>query len=127
MLAPDSRSPRDAVKDERAGRPPGEDHLALEQEPAAESAERHDGDAAADPRTTIGGRYSVDLRAAPSGAGIAVAYPGRDLRTRDAVTVKTLRLEYRADPEMRARFRREARLLQFLSHPKVIRALHFTV
>jgi serine/threonine protein kinase len=40
--------------------------------------------------------------------------------------VKTLRLEYRGDPEMRARFRREARLLQFLSHPNVIRALAFS-
>ena len=54
------------------------------------------------------------------------SYDGRDLRTRDPVVVKTLRLEYRGDPEMRARFRREARLLQFLSHPNVIRALAFS-
>ena len=55
-----------------------------------------------------------------------MTYEGRDLRTRDPVIVKTLRLEYRGDPEMRARFRREARLLQFLSHPNVIRALAFS-
>ncbi len=78
-----------------------------------------------DPRTTIAGRYAVDLESAPSESGIAVAYRGRDLRTRDPVVVKTLRLEYRGDPQMRARFRREARLLQFLSHPNVIRALTF--
>jgi serine/threonine protein kinase len=81
---------------------------------------------AADPRTTIAGRYSVDLTAAPHESGVAVAYLGRDLRTRDPVTVKTLRLEYRGDPDTRARFRREARLLQFLTHPNVIRALAFT-
>ena len=79
-----------------------------------------------DPRTTIAGRYEVNLEVEPDDAGIAVAYVGRDLRTRAPVTVKTLRLEYRDDPDMRARFRREARLLQFLSHPNVVRALTFT-
>lgn len=79
-----------------------------------------------DPRTTIAGRYAVDLASPGATTGIAVAHLGRDLRTRDAVVVKTLRLEYRGDPEMRARFRREARLLQFLTHPNVIRALTFT-
>jgi tRNA A-37 threonylcarbamoyl transferase component Bud32 len=78
-----------------------------------------------DPRTTIAGRYTVDLESTPSESGIAVAYRGRDLRTREPVVVKTLRLEYRGDPQLRARFRREARLLQFLSHPNVIRALTF--
>ena len=72
---------------------------------------------AADPRITIAGRYAVNLQMPPANAGVAVTYEGRDLRTRDPVVVKTLRLEYRGDPEMRARFRREARLLQFLSHP----------
>jgi serine/threonine-protein kinase len=92
----------------------------------SQSAPRDDLDPpAADPRTTIAGRYAVDLQALPAEAGIAIAYDGRDLRTRDPVIVKTLRLEYRGDPEMRARFRREARLLQFLSHPNVIRALAF--
>jgi len=81
--------------------------------------------ATADPRTTISGRYAVDLQTLPGDAGIAVTYQGRDLRSRDPVVVKTLRLEYRGDPEMRARFRREARLLQFLTHPNVIRALTF--
>jgi serine/threonine protein kinase len=85
-----------------------------------------DDSSAGDPRTTIAGRYEVNLEAEPADAGIAVAYLGRDLRTRAPVTVKTLRLEYRDDPDMRARFRREARLLQFLSHPNVVRALSFT-
>jgi hypothetical protein len=114
------------MTDERTGRPAEEENVAVENESGHEKPERQETAADSDPRTTIGGRYSVDLRATPRGDGIAVAYPGRDLRTRDAVTVKTLRLEYREDPEMRARFRREARLLQFLSHPNVIRALTFT-
>ena len=114
------------MNDERGGGPAGKENLAIEPEPESESAERRDAKEEADPRTTIGGRYAVDLRATPRGDGIAVVYPGRDLRTRDAVIVKTLRLEYRGDPEMRARFRREARLLQFLSHPNVIRALTFS-
>lgn len=104
------------------------DHAETPEEPeAAESAHgAADGAAGGDPRTTIAGRYEVNLEAEPVDAGIAVAYLGRDLRTRAPVTVKTLRLEYRDDPDMRARFRREARLLQFLSHPNVVRALTFT-
>lgn len=98
---------------------------ASNQKDQRESASEPLPEAAADPRTTIAGRYSIDLQSHPDNAGIAVVYQGRDLRTRDPVLVKTLRLEYRGDPEMRARFRREARLLQFLSHPHVIRALTF--
>jgi hypothetical protein len=111
--------------DERAGLDPSTDPADRDD---AESSPREGKRVAAerDPRTTIAGRYNVDLQATPVNAGIAVAYQGRDLRTRDPVLVKTLRLEYRGDPEMRARFRREARLLQFLTHPNVIRALHFS-
>jgi serine/threonine protein kinase len=111
------------MDDRPAGTPPRDrglaDDDAAEPEPDAKAP-------AADPRTTIAGRYSVDLTAAPHESGISVAYLGRDLRTRDPVTVKTLRLEYRGDPETRARFRREARLLQFLTHPNVIRALTYS-
>jgi serine/threonine protein kinase len=113
----------DAVDDERAGTPPSGDP-APEHEP--QESPREDLDHPADPRITVAGRYAVDLQTPPVNAGVAVAYEGRDLRTRDPVVVKTLRLEYRGDPEMRARFRREARLLQFLSHPNVIRALAFS-
>jgi serine/threonine protein kinase len=116
-----------AVDDERAGMPPSGDDPAPDHELQAQEIPREDLDhPAADPRITIAGRYAVDLQTPPASAGVAVAYEGRDLRTRDPVVVKTLRLEYRGDPEMRARFRREARLLQFLSHPNVIRALAFS-
>jgi serine/threonine protein kinase len=114
----------DAVDDERAGTPPRGGDPAPQHEPQDDP--REDLDHPADPRITIAGRYTVDLETPPASAGAAVTYEGRDLRTRDPVVVKTLRLEYRGDPEMRARFRREARLLQFLSHPNVIRALAFS-
>jgi hypothetical protein len=113
-----------AVADERPGTPLVGDEPADPSDPDPEP-DRAPEAAAGDPRTTIAGRYDVDLRTPPTSTGIAVSYQGRDLRTRDPVLVKTLRREYRDDPEMRARFRREARLLQFLSHPNVIRALTF--
>jgi hypothetical protein len=117
----------DTVKDEPAGDAPADDSPADQHQPTSrpQTVDRA-ATAAADPRTTIAGRYTVDLQSPSANAGIAIAYQGRDLRTREPVLVKTLRLEYRGDPEMRARFRREARLLQFLSHPNVIRALHFS-
>lgn len=76
-------------------------------------------------RKTIAGRYEIDLDARLGGGGLAIVYPGQDLRTRRPVALKTLRLEYRNDPETRARFRREARLLAFLAHPNVIRVFDF--
>ncbi|HET7110822.1 MAG TPA: serine/threonine-protein kinase, partial [Gemmatimonadales bacterium] len=114
------------VDDENAGAPPSDAEPADQHDPALDPAQPDAGEPGADPRTTIAGRYAVDLTTPATGSGIAVAHHGRDLRTRNPVVVKTLRLEYRADPEMRARFRREARLLQFLSHPNVIRALTFS-
>jgi predicted Ser/Thr protein kinase len=114
-----------AMLDERAGPNTRVDH-ADSDDPHSDTGEGGQTPASGDPRTTIAGRYSVNLQTTPVNIGIAVAYQGRDLRTRDPVLVKTLRLEYRGDPEMRARFRREARLLQFLSHPNVIRALYFS-
>ena len=123
MLPVLPRDPPSAVNDQRTA-----DQPETPEEPDAPevSSSAPDGAPVGDPRTTIAGRYEVNLEAQPADAGIAVAYLGRDLRTRAPVTLKTLRLEYRDDPDMRARFRREARLLQFLSHPNVVRALTFT-
>ncbi len=77
------------------------------------------------PLTTIAGRYEIDLTAPLGTGGMALVYRGKDLRTRRDVAVKTLRREYRDDPETRARFRREARLLAFLAHPNVVRVFDF--
>ena len=73
----------DAVDDRPAGTPLGGRDPAATHEPApAPGADP----AAGDPRTTIAGRYSVELEQPPVESGISVAYPGRDLRTRDPVT-----------------------------------------
>jgi tRNA A-37 threonylcarbamoyl transferase component Bud32 len=83
------------------------------------------GAAPGDLRTTIAGRYELDLVAPIADGSISLVYRGKDLRTRRDVAVKTLRFEYRHDPETRARFRREARLLAFLAHPNVVRVFDF--
>jgi tRNA A-37 threonylcarbamoyl transferase component Bud32 len=69
----------------------------------------------------VAGHYNVDLDHLLGQGGMALVYLGRDLRTRREVALKTLRLEYRHDPETRARFRREARTMAFLKHPNVAR------
>ena len=73
------------------------------------------------PPTILAGRYQVDLTAPLGGGGMALVYRGRDLRARRDVALKTLRVEYRQDPESRARFRQEARVMAFLSHPNIAR------
>lgn len=72
-------------------------------------------------RPVVAGHYEIDLDRPLGSGGMAVVYRGRDLRTRREVALKTLRLEYRKDPETRARFRREARTMAFLAHPNVTR------
>lgn len=69
----------------------------------------------------VAGHYEIDLEQPLGAGGMAVVYRGRDLRTRRVVALKTLRIEYRRDPETRARFRREARTQAFLAHPNVTR------
>lgn len=75
--------------------------------------------------TTLANRYEIDLDAPISTDTTSLIYAGRDLRTRRDVAIKTLRPEYRNDPAMRARFRREARLLAFVTHPNVVRVFDF--
>jgi tRNA A-37 threonylcarbamoyl transferase component Bud32 len=74
-----------------------------------------------DVNQVVAGHYTVDLDHLLGQGGMALVYLGRDLRTRREVALKTLRLEYRHDPDTRARFRREARTMAFLKHPNVAR------
>lgn len=74
-----------------------------------------------DTQQVVAGHYVVDLDRLLGQGGMALVYLGRDLRTRREVALKTLRLEYRHDPETRARFRREARTMAFLKHSNVAR------
>lgn len=71
-------------------------------------------------RTVVAGRYEVDLGQPLGTGGMATVYKGKDLRARRTVAVKMLRPEYRTDPESRRRFRQEARLMAFVSHPSLV-------
>lgn len=51
---------------------------------------------------------------------MATVYLGRDLRARRTVAIKMLRPEYHSDPDSRRRFRQEARLMAFVSHPNLV-------
>ncbi len=72
-------------------------------------------------RPVVAGHYEVDLDEPLGVGGMAIVYRGRDLRTRREVALKTVRPEFRGDEGRRARFRREARTMAFLSHPNVVR------
>ncbi|MGI8963823.1 MAG: protein kinase domain-containing protein [Thermomicrobiales bacterium] len=69
---------------------------------------------------TIGGRYEVYLDRPLGSGGLAMVYRGHDLRARRDVAVKTLREEFQSDPESRRRFRQEARMMAFVSHPGLV-------
>ena len=69
----------------------------------------------------VAGRYEVDLDAPLGAGGMAVVYRGRDLRTRRAVAVRTLRTEYRTNPASRAAFRQETRNQALANHGNIAR------
>lgn len=71
-------------------------------------------------RTIVAGRYEVDLGTPLGTGGMATVYRGKDLRARRTVAIKTLRPEYQSDPASRRRFRQEARLMAFVSHPNLV-------
>lgn len=52
--------------------------------------------------------------------GIGRVYRARDLRTNAPVAIKRLRVEYARDPEAKARFVREAEVMERLPHPNII-------
>ena len=74
-----------------------------------------------EPRTIVAGHYEADLDDPIGVGGMAIVYRGKDMRTRREVALKTVRPEFQDDEERRARFRREARTMAFLSHPNVVR------
>jgi serine/threonine protein kinase len=67
---------------------------------------------------TINGRYRVD-RLLGEG-GMATVYVGHDLLLGRDVAIKALRPQYAADPQFRARFRREAQAAAGFAHPNII-------
>lgn len=71
-------------------------------------------------RLIIASRYEIDLDNPIGVGGMAMVYLGHDMRTKRKVAVKTLRPEYQRDPESRKRFRQEARMMAFVSHPNLV-------
>lgn len=71
-------------------------------------------------RSVIAGRYEMNLSEPLGAGGMATVYKGRDLRARRDVAIKTLRPEYQNDPDSRRRFRQEARMMAFVSHPNLV-------
>jgi len=71
-------------------------------------------------RLIIANRYEIDLDNPLGVGGMATVYRGRDLRARRPVAVKTLRPEYQRNPDSRRKFRQEARMMAFVSHPNLV-------
>jgi len=71
-------------------------------------------------QSVIAGRYELNLNEPLGSGGMATVYKGRDLRARRDVAIKTLRPEYQSDPDSRRRFRQEARMMAFVSHPNLV-------
>lgn len=79
-----------------------------------------DREAPASPRPPIGRRIGgilIQKRLAEGGMG--TVYLGLDERLRRRVALKSIRGDWRFEPEARARFRREARVLSQLKHPGI--------
>jgi serine/threonine protein kinase len=71
-------------------------------------------------RIVVAGKYELSRDAVLGVGGIATVYRGRDLRSRRDIAAKTLREEYQQVPEARRRFRQEARMMAFASHPGLV-------
>ena len=77
-------------------------------------------------RLIIANRYEIDVNNPLGRGGMAMVYPGVDLKTHRKVAVKSLRPEYQRDPESHRRFRSESRLLaQVSSHPNIVSLYDF--
>lgn len=72
--------------------------------------------------TLLNNRYAIsDTSVEPIGeGGMAVIYPGTDTETDQEIAAKTLLPTYQGDSNRRARFRREAEVLQAVQHPHVV-------
>ena len=69
-------------------------------------------------QTALAGRYSIDRELGRGGMG--VVYLAREVHLDRPVAIKLLPPERAADPALRDRFLREARLAARLSHPNII-------
>jgi serine/threonine protein kinase len=79
-----------------------------------------DREASSGSRLIIANRYEIDLDNPLGVGGMATVYRGQDLRSRRQVAIKTLRPEYQRNPDSRRKFRKEARMMAFVSHPNLV-------
>ena len=79
------------------------------------------GDSNSGRRNIVAEHYVIEDQSPIGAGGMALVYRGRDLRTRRAVALKTLKPEWVVDPGARSRFRHEARTMAFLAHPNLAR------
>lgn len=77
----------------------------------------------APPTTILDGRYKL-LRPAGSG-GTARVFLAEDTSSGELVAVKVLRRELLSNPDMKARFQREASLLWQINHPGIVKMVRF--
>ncbi len=71
---------------------------------------------ALDPGTRLG---PYEIQSALGVGGMGEVYVARDTRLDRAVAIKVLRAHLADDPDRRARFEREARLISQLDHPHI--------
>lgn len=69
----------------------------------------------------VADHYEIDPDQPIGSGGMSIVYEGRDLKNRRTVAMRTLRPEQAQNPEIRARFRKEARTMAFIQHPNVAR------
>lgn len=71
------------------------------------------------PGQVVADRYRIEQLIGEGGIGRV--YRARDLMTREAVALKTLRPEFARDNRVKRRFMREARAVARLQHPNIVR------
>src|SRR6187402_661337 len=76
-----------------------------------------------EPGTRLGPYEILELAGA---GGMGEVYRARDTRLRRTVAIKVASAEVHADPQVRARFQREARAIAALNHPHIC-AIHDVV
>jgi serine/threonine-protein kinase len=75
--------------------------------------------------TTIGNTYRIERLIGEGGMG--AVYAAKHLRLPTTVAVKTLLIEGGTNPEVQARFRREAEITSTLRHPNIVQVTDFNV
>lgn len=73
--------------------------------------------------SVLANRYRIDARLGEG--GMAVVYRAYDLQRRAMVAIKSLKADYAEDETFVQRFQREARNLQRLQHPNIVRFYEF--